>query len=119
MTILDGGPAIDLGPRIRIARVNAHLDQLQLGQAVGVARNSISNWETGRSEPSASAFVRLARVLGVSLDWLAAGVHDDGPASGASGAIVRVARPEGFEPPTFCFVAVYALLRDALRAVSS
>ena len=78
----DGGPAIDLGTRIRLGRVAAHLDQQQLADKVGVARNSISNWETGRSEPSAGAFVRLARALDVSLEWLATGL--DPPAKPAT-----------------------------------
>lgn len=77
MTVMHAGPALQLPLRLRIARTAARMDQQQLAAAIGVARNSVSNWERGVSEPTASAFIRLARATGVSLEWLAEGVPDD------------------------------------------
>lgn len=71
-----------LARRIRAARALAGLDQEQLATAIGTTRNSISNWETARSEPSATNFILLARACGVDLEWLADGVG----VSGRSGA---------------------------------
>ena len=73
MTILDNA-TWTLVERLRKSRMLADLDQDQIASAIGVARNTVSNWERGRSEPSASAFVRWARVTGVTLEWLAEGV---------------------------------------------
>lgn len=63
-----------LTERLRRARQLAGLDQRQLADALGIARNTVSNYETGTSEPSASNLVRWARATGASLDWLADGV---------------------------------------------
>ena len=75
MTIIDN-PAWTLVDRLKKSRLLAGLEQTEIAETVGVARNTVSNWETGKSEPSASAFVRWARATGVSLDWLAEGVGD-------------------------------------------
>lgn len=54
----------------------AGMDQRQLADVLGIARNTVSNYETGASEPSASNFVRWSRATGASLGWLADGVQD-------------------------------------------
>ena len=63
----------------------AGLEQAELAAKVGSSRTTISNYETGRSEPTATVFVLIAEATGASLDWLALGV----------------VRPEGFEPPAY------------------
>lgn len=73
-----------------MSRVGAGLDQQTMADALGVNRATVSMWETGRTEPSASKFVRWAELVGQPLDWLAQGFK---------------VRPEGFEPPTFWSVA--------------
>ena len=102
-----------LGRRIKAARALAGLEQVELAERLNVARGSIGNWEAGRSEPSATLFVRLAQACGVALEWLAEGVNDE-TAPAVAGAVQSV-RPEGLEPPTFCSVAaltvaLYAIL---------
>lgn len=66
-----------LAQRLKFARVGAGLDQAVLADKVGAARASISNYERGVAEPSASVFVRWANATGVTLDWLAEGVSAD------------------------------------------
>lgn len=63
-----------LSERLRRSRLFAGLEQEQMARALGVARNTVSNWERGRSEPPASSFVRWASLVGVPLEWLAEGV---------------------------------------------
>ncbi len=41
---------------------------------LGVARTTVSAWETGKTEPSATNFVRWAHETGQPLEWLAEGV---------------------------------------------
>ncbi len=97
-------PTWTLVDRLKKSRLLAGLEQGQIADALGIARNTVSNWENGRSEPSASAFVRWARVTGVSLDWLAEGVETTkAPAeAGASEALSQHSvRPKGLEPLTF------------------
>jgi transcriptional regulator with XRE-family HTH domain len=70
----------DLADRLRRARLLAGLEQAQLAAAMGVARTSISNYECGRTTPSAATFIHWAQATGTPLDWLAQGVpaiHDN------------------------------------------
>ncbi|MFJ3394015.1 helix-turn-helix domain-containing protein [Leifsonia aquatica] len=97
MTILNN-PTWTLADRLKKARLLSGLDQATLADRLGIARNSISNYETGRSEPNASTFVRWASATGVSLEWLAEGVNATTPAEAGAADWVR---HEGFEPPTF------------------
>jgi len=76
-------PTWPLPDRLRKSRQLAGLDQDDLARALGCARTTISNWENGHTELSASHFVRWARMTGVSLEWLAAGVEGDTGSAGA------------------------------------
>lgn len=55
-----------LGDRIRRAREQRGWTQAQLAAEVGVARETIGNWETGASSPR-NAMGRLEAVLGTPL----------------------------------------------------
>lgn len=56
----------DLGQRIKQARTDQGLTQAQLAEELHVTRQTISNWENGRSVPDYVMLTQLARVL--SLD---------------------------------------------------
>jgi transcriptional regulator with XRE-family HTH domain len=99
MTMIDN-PSWTLTDRLKRARLVAGLEQGQIADMLGVARTTVSSWERGISEPSATNFVRWSELTGQSLEWLAEGVHAKAPAE--AGADVR---HEGFEPPTFWSVA--------------
>ena len=53
----------DIGANIRRARVRRHLTQDDLAQAVHTTRQTISNYETGRSRPDVETLQRLADAL--------------------------------------------------------
>ncbi len=89
MTLLND-TALDLRKRLKAARLLADLEQAELAERIGVARQTVSNWERGLAEPSATHFVRWAKVTGQPLEWLAEGIE---------------VRPEGFEPPAYWSVA--------------
>lgn len=72
MTIMDA-PTFTLGELMKKARLDAGLDQHAIAAKLGIARTSVSNYETNRSEPPASVFVGWADVTGVPLTWLATG----------------------------------------------
>lgn len=65
---------LGIAGRLKVARLAANLEQIDLAKAIGVARTTISNWERGVAEPNATAFVRWSRLTGQSIEWLAAGV---------------------------------------------
>lgn len=51
-------------------REGAGLSQYQLGALVGVSDKAVSKWENGSTKPRANTMIRLAGVLGISVDEL-------------------------------------------------
>lgn len=60
----------DIGANIRRARTRRRLTQDDLAQTVHTTRQTISNYETGRSRPDVETMQRLADALGVELTAL-------------------------------------------------
>jgi transcriptional regulator with XRE-family HTH domain len=59
--------------RLQLARVNAGLEQRELGRLVGLTRETIGRLERGQTtQISIQALRKLARALNVSSDWLIA-----------------------------------------------
>lgn len=59
--------------RIKQIRKNANLTQDEFATKVGSKRNTIANYELGRSEPSSAIFSIICREFGVSEEWLRSG----------------------------------------------
>jgi transcriptional regulator with XRE-family HTH domain len=55
---------------LRPRRIKAGLSQKELGQCVGVSRQSIIAWESGAAWPTAQTLPLLAETLGCSVDAL-------------------------------------------------
>ena len=55
------------GDNLRTYREMARMSQQELADAVGTTRNSVSNYEIGRSEPNFESLCRFATVLGVDI----------------------------------------------------
>lgn len=64
---------MDIGDKLRKARQSLGQTQEQVAEAVGVSRQTVSNWETGRSLPDVLSVIRLSDLYGVSLDQLLKG----------------------------------------------
>lgn len=73
MTMIDN-PTWTLSERLRRSRLLAGLEQKDVAAALGVNRATVSLWETGKSEPSATNFVLWAQATGQPIEWLAEGV---------------------------------------------
>lgn len=56
--------------QLRFYRERAHMTQQQLADALGVARTTVTMWETSPAMPPARMLVKLAQVLGVTVDEL-------------------------------------------------
>ncbi len=59
-----------LNEKIYACRKKAGLSQEALAERIGVSRQAISKWETGEAAPEISKLPLLARVFGVTADWL-------------------------------------------------
>ena len=60
--------------RIRLARRRAGLSQAKLAAAIGVQRSAVSHWESPQGKnPSVTHLRELAKVAGVTFEWLATG----------------------------------------------
>jgi class 3 adenylate cyclase len=60
----------EIGSRIRERREKLGLKQSDLANALQVSAQAVSKWERGENAPDISAIVPLAKLLGVSTDWL-------------------------------------------------
>lgn len=56
--------------RIRELRKSTGMQQRQLAERVGVAQNTVSDWETERYLPRSDQLPQLARVLNCKIDEL-------------------------------------------------
>ncbi len=59
-----------LGQTVRRLRQERGLGQAELGEQLGVSKQSVSNWENGNITPPIDVLVRLADYFGVSTDYL-------------------------------------------------
>lgn len=64
-------PTWTLADRLRKARIYAGYDQTELEARTGISRQSISNYENGRTVPSRPVLLSWAIACGVDLEWLA------------------------------------------------
>lgn len=56
--------------RIRELRVQKGLSQMELSKATGLSQSAIAKWELGKTEPTATAIVVLAKFFGETTDYL-------------------------------------------------
>ena len=56
--------------KIKTLHEHYGLTQVQLAQRLGVTKSAVNAWETGTNSPSLSYVVKLAKIFGVSTDYL-------------------------------------------------
>lgn len=56
--------------RIRDLREDRDLRQIDVANATGIDQKTLSNYETGKTNPDSYAIVRLADFFGVTTDYL-------------------------------------------------
>ena len=64
---------MEIGTIIRNARNEAELSQEQAAEALGVSRQTISNWENGKSLPDIVSVMNMSDLYEISLDTLLKG----------------------------------------------
>ncbi len=61
---------MEIGGRLRNARTGAGLTQEQAAEALGVSRQTISNWETEKTYPDIISVIKMSDLYRISLDSL-------------------------------------------------
>ncbi|WP_273759690.1 helix-turn-helix domain-containing protein [Bartonella sp. ML70XJBT.G] len=85
-------PKTELARRFReVRRALGFTERKQFAEHLGVTAGSIGTYETGISEPTASALSKYKEICGVSLDWLITG-------TGEMFADIAKAKAAGFKP---------------------
>ena len=74
--------------RIRIARTIKGLSQTELSAMLGVRQNTLSSWETERTEPDLASLRKMAEILEVSTDYLVGATNT--PPQSSSGVLIPV-----------------------------
>lgn len=86
-----------LGERVRTLRLERGLSQDDLAQAIGKRGNSVGRIERDAMGASAETVVELARVFGVSADYLLTGREGDMAQEAPPGLADFLASPEGHD----------------------
>jgi transcriptional regulator with XRE-family HTH domain len=99
-------PQFGLTHRLVLAREVADLDQAAIADALGVSRQTVSNYERGFTKPRKLVLKEWALVTGVDLGWLTTGQEEDespsgpGGSTGDEGQRSSEVHPLGLEPRT-------------------
>ncbi|MBO0452464.1 helix-turn-helix domain-containing protein [Candidatus Enterococcus murrayae] len=64
---------MDVGQRLKERRNELNLTQDYVAEELGITRQTMSNWENGRSYPDIERIIRLSEIYGLSLDELLKG----------------------------------------------
>ena len=79
---LKGGPAREeakavrssLSERLQENRVRCKMTQEFVAETLGVSRQAVSKWETGKSDPSTANLIALAKLYGIPAEELLEGL---------------------------------------------
>ena len=56
--------------RLKELRTQRNLSQMELAKATDISQSAIAKWELGKTEPTASAIITLAKYFDESTDYL-------------------------------------------------
>lgn len=79
-------PAWTCGDRLRKAREHAGLKQQELADAIGIARGSVTNYESDKHPPRKIVLNAWAMATGVNPKWLETGEGESGGSGTPIGA---------------------------------
>lgn len=64
---------MEIGSKLKNARMKIEMTQEYVAEQIGVSRQTISNWETGKSYPDIVSVIKMSDLYDVSLDYLLKG----------------------------------------------
>ena len=100
-----------LREKLIVSRNKAGLSQMELADRLGVSRQAVSRWESGDTTPTMDKLKSLARIYGVSLDWLCSDTADGEPP--------EAAKPEADRNPDEAFICVWFAARNMSNEADS
>jgi len=56
--------------RLKELRCNFNLSQMQLSDKTGISQSAIAKWELGKTEPTASSIIALAKFFNETTDYI-------------------------------------------------
>lgn len=65
--------SMEIGKKLKEARLQSGLTQEKAAEKIGVSRQTISNWENEKSYPDIVSVIRLSDIYSISLDSLLKG----------------------------------------------
>ena len=99
-----------LREKLIVLRDRAGLSQMELADRLGVSRQAVSRWESGDTTPTMDKLKTLARIYGVSLDWLCSDAADREPP--------EAAKPEADRPPDDAPAGKEGEKKQKIRAIA-
>ena len=64
---------MEIGEKLKNSRMNAGMTQEQIAEQINVSRQTISNWENGKSLPDVISLIKISDLYQISLDDLLKG----------------------------------------------
>ena len=61
---------MNIGERIKEARLNTKMTQDDLAKELNVSRSTVANWESGRNNPDVESLIKIADILKVPIKSL-------------------------------------------------
>ena len=59
---------VSLGEALKTYRTDCKMTQEFVAESLGVSRQAVSKWESGKSDPSTSNLIALAKLYGVAVE---------------------------------------------------
>lgn len=56
--------------RLKELRTAKKISQMQLAKAINVSQSAVAKWELGKTEPTASAIITLAKFFNETTDYI-------------------------------------------------
>lgn len=61
---------MEFSDRLKELRLSKNLSQMQLSVRTNISQSAIAKWELGKTEPTASAIITLAKFFNETADYL-------------------------------------------------
>ena len=61
---------MEIGSKLKEARMRTEFTQEQVSDAIGVSRQTLSNWENENIMPSVDMLIKIAKYFNVTTDYL-------------------------------------------------
>ena len=61
--------------RLKELRIEKGMSQMDLAKATGISQSAIAKWELDKTEPTASALIKLSEMFGETVQYLL-GIED-------------------------------------------